>query len=491
MLPFDRYIFLPSDSYICSSSGLVCMMDPSNDSPSDELKAVLQNGVHEEPTDGFANDVDFSIAEITETAAPNGNVQNVVQLDNTVTKNSSMGEIIEGSNNKVEGDNVIVSKEEEVKITDQAVLSKATKGPAKGKNANPKGASLREKSKDNKDEEAPSAPNGTLALNSRTRQPNKIRSFDDRKTQLSKQSGKSDVTPFGAPMEKTKPKSLKEEPLGEVQAEQSSDTTAEDAKPLRVGTLPNYGFSFKCDERAERRKEFYTKLEEKIHAKEVEKSNLQAKTKETQEAEIKMLRKTLAFKATPMPSFYQEPPPPKVELKKIPTTRAKSPKLGRRKSSTNAESEGNTRGSAGQVRLSLGEKMSESIPTKGVSPVHLKKPQRRSLPSRLPLDMNSSSNSTNAATSSKAMKDEKTSLSRVTSKDANSNSTGEEKTEMVTANEENSLPSMTNEAPPLKTEHTVVPLDESSEMKSHTNGDRLVEKQPQLPLVQEPIAAEH
>ncbi|KAK4380668.1 hypothetical protein RND71_002530 [Anisodus tanguticus] len=170
--------------------------------------------------------------------------------------------------------------------------------------------------------------------------------------------------------------------------EDARSTTSSSTTPRGIRRASIAGFSFRLEERAEKRKEFLAKIEEKIQAKEEEKNNLQAKSKENQEAEVKQLRKSLTFKATPMPNFYKEPPP-KVELRKIPTTRAVSPKLGRNKNSTSTTTNSSETGGSSfsprvfkeQVKspralLSASDKVTGA--SKGGKPIETKKPMKNS-----------------------------------------------------------------------------------------------------------------
>ncbi|KAJ6430346.1 hypothetical protein OIU84_021700 [Salix udensis] len=89
-------------------------------------------------------------------------------------------------------------------------------------------------------------------------------------------------------------------------------------------------FSFRSDERAAKRKEFFEKLGEKNNAKEdTEKKHLQARPKEKGEYDLKKLRQSAVFRGKPRDDLHGGLRSPENSMKKISLARPRSPKLGR------------------------------------------------------------------------------------------------------------------------------------------------------------------
>ncbi|XP_077237634.1 uncharacterized protein LOC143879244 [Tasmannia lanceolata] len=117
-----------------------------------------------------------------------------------------------------------------------------------------------------------------------------------------------------------------------------SSMRIERSTDLKLATTASKS-TFRGTERMEKRIESGNQMKEKNHEKEAEITKKSHSIVKKEELEAMKLKKSSTFKATPLPSFYhQKAPPPMPELKKIPSTRPRSPHLGHHRSKSMFES---------------------------------------------------------------------------------------------------------------------------------------------------------
>lgn len=248
----------------------------------------------------------------------------------------------------------------------EVLASKSTNfEPEKPDTKSPKAEDQKLSSPDKATSGAPAA--GNLRMKNTPQKPTDV--TVDKQVSESPRAVETPVSPTPSNL-KSPSSSRKSQPTTPLVARRPSDdddnwSMASSARTTRSRTTVGVAPTFTCTERLEKRKEYYAKLEEKRKALEAEKREYEARTKEDDEAAIKQLRKSMTFRANPVPSFYHEKPPPKKELKKLPTTRAVSPKFVRRKSCSDAvtSSEDNLSARARASRRSLGSQRESSTPT--------------------------------------------------------------------------------------------------------------------------------
>ncbi|KAF3431123.1 hypothetical protein FNV43_RR25853 [Rhamnella rubrinervis] len=93
-------------------------------------------------------------------------------------------------------------------------------------------------------------------------------------------------------------------------------------------------FSFRSEERAAKRKEYFQKLEEKRIAEDAENKHLETRSQEKTVQDVKKMRHNTGLKARQDEDLCSGPQFPSNQMKKIPLTRPRSPKLGRKSTSS-------------------------------------------------------------------------------------------------------------------------------------------------------------